>query len=157
MRRRTFLAAGVAAACVTRPALAETRIFKRGSWKSLLAARAGRPAVVHFWGLTCGPCLAELPAWGRFLATHPNAPLILIAADPIPQPEDQQMHTLARAGLADAEHWSFDGGFSERLYFEVDPDWQGELPRTALLPSSESWLGETDFARLSTWLSAVSG
>ena len=27
----------------------------------------GRALVVHFWGVTCGPCRAEMPQWGRFL------------------------------------------------------------------------------------------
>ena len=31
---------------------------------SCAPAHAGQPTVIHFWGLTCGPCLVELPQWG---------------------------------------------------------------------------------------------
>lgn len=156
MRRRTILA-GALAASLIRPAHAEMRGFGRGSWKSLLAANEGRSAIIHFWGVTCGPCMTELPVWGQFLRAHPDAPLILIAADPAPQPDDAIASVLTRSGLTQAQCWRFDTGFSDRLYFEVDPDWQGELPRTTLLStdgSQDTWLGDTDFARLGAWLAA---
>ena len=156
MKRRLLLA-GVLAAGAVRPARAGMRGFGRGTWRTLLAAHKGRPAIVHFWGITCGPCLSELPAWGGFLRQHPSAPLLLIAADPAPQPGEALASVLDRSGLAGAEAWRFDAGFSERLYFEVDPDWQGELPRTTLLTADgtqDSWLGETDFKRLAQWLAA---
>ena len=36
-----------------------------------------------------------------------------------------------RAGAA--ENWLFSDGFVERLRFEIDPAWQGEIPRTLLI------------------------
>ena len=30
-------------------------------------------------------------------------------------------------------NWIFDDGFVERLRFEIDPAWQGEIPRTILI------------------------
>lgn len=156
MMRRGFLAGAVLASAL-RPARASLRGFGRGTWPTLLAAHRGRPAIVHFWGVTCGPCMTELPEWGQFLRRHPEAPLVLIAADPAPQPTEALAAVLDRSGLAAAESWRFDAGFSERLYFEVDPDWQGELPRTTLLVANgaqDTWLGETDFARLDRWLAA---
>src|SRR5260221_557708 len=44
-------------------AAAEPQPFERGSWSALREAHAGRPMVVHLWGLTCAPCLVELPRW----------------------------------------------------------------------------------------------
>jgi thiol-disulfide isomerase/thioredoxin len=123
----------------------------------LLAEHAGHPVITHFWGLTCGPCLAELPKWGQFAATHPNVRLVVIAADPMPQPPDQLAATLDRAGLSKAESWAFDGAFPARLYFEVDASWQGELPRTTLLDprgGQTTWLGATHFPRINTWLAS---
>lgn len=154
MNRRTFLS-GTLAVGMVRPARADIHGFGRGSWRALLDAHAGRPLIVHFWGLTCGPCLTELPDWGRFAHSRPNADLVLVAADPVPQPGDRLAETLAQAGLAGAESWSFDGRFPSRLYFEVDPSWAGELPRTVLCGrggTQESWIGTADFARVTTWL-----
>ena len=33
----------------------------------VLRAHAGRPTLVHFWGVTCGPCKVELPLLGQFM------------------------------------------------------------------------------------------
>ena len=35
-----------------------------------LDERLGRPVLILFWGTTCAPCLAEMPAAVRFLARH---------------------------------------------------------------------------------------
>jgi len=64
MRKAIFGALLLAA--IGTPALGaapDLRPFVRGSWAQLLKAHQGKPIVVHFWGLTCGPCLAELPNW----------------------------------------------------------------------------------------------
>jgi len=42
----------------------EMKPFGRGSWQEILRAHAGRPTIVHFWGVTCGPCKVELPLLG---------------------------------------------------------------------------------------------
>jgi hypothetical protein len=39
----------------------------------------------------------------------------------------------AETGLAGAENWVFSDGFVERLRYQVDPKWQGEVPMTALI------------------------
>jgi hypothetical protein len=40
---------------------------------------------------------------------------------------------LQGAGLSSAENWMFNDGFAERLRYEVDPAWQGDIPRTILV------------------------
>ena len=40
---------------------------------------------------------------------------------------------LAKSGLQPAENWIFSDGFAERLRFEIDPAWQGDIPRTLLI------------------------
>jgi hypothetical protein len=40
---------------------------------------------------------------------------------------------LQGAGLSSAENWMFSDGFAERLRYEVDPAWQGDIPRTILI------------------------
>ena len=40
---------------------------------------------------------------------------------------------LDKAGLAAAENFIFNDGYVERLRFEVDPSWQGDIPRTMLV------------------------
>ena len=64
---------------------------------------------------------------------------------------------LQKAGLSDAESWLFSDDFVERLRFEVDPQWQGEIPRTLLIArdgTTTTMEGVADFAQLRAWLDA---
>ena len=128
--------------------------FGRGAWQALRQAHAGQPTVVHFWGLTCGPCLAELPAWGKLARERPDANLVTIAADPAPSKPASLLGALSQAGLSATENWMFDG-FSQRLRYEVDPAWQGELPMTVLIDANgamQATVGLADLAEVRNWL-----
>ena len=134
---------------------ADPQHFERGSWAKLRAAHAGRPTVIHFWGLTCGPCLVEMPEWGKLLAERPDLPLVLIAADPLPQSPEQVAMTVLRNHLERAESWSFTDRFYERLRYEIDPLWAGELPRTMLIDRDGKVVtldGVADLAKVREWL-----
>jgi thiol-disulfide isomerase/thioredoxin len=131
--------------------------FERGSWEKLRASHAGQPTVVHFWGLTCGPCLVELPHWGKLVADRRDLKLVLIAADPLPQEQERVSATLAAAGLANSESWSFTDRFYERLRYEIDPAWAGELPRTVMIDGDGKTTvlpGVADLAQVRAWLDA---
>jgi len=58
--------------------------FERGSWHEVLRSHAGRPTIVHFWGVTCGPCKVELPLLGEFMKDHPAVDMVTISADLVP-------------------------------------------------------------------------
>lgn len=58
--------------------------FERGTWQSVLKGHAGRPTLVHFWGVTCGPCKVELPELGQFAKDHPGIDVVTISADLVP-------------------------------------------------------------------------
>ena len=131
--------------------------FERGSWAKLRSAHAGQPTVIHFWGLTCGPCLVELPHWGKLQAERSDLRLVLIAADPLPQDVDRVAATLAQADLGSTESWSFTDRFYERLRYEIDPAWAGELPRTVMIDGDGKTTvlpGVADLARVRAWLDA---
>jgi thiol-disulfide isomerase/thioredoxin len=129
--------------------------FVRGSWTELQQSHRGKPVIVHFWGLSCAPCLAELPQWGELLRDHPGLDLVTVAADPVPEDPNRIRATLERDGLAPADDWIFADTFLERLHFEVDPDWAGELPFNVLIASdgkATSKAGTVDFAAIRSWL-----
>jgi thiol-disulfide isomerase/thioredoxin len=102
----------------------EIRPFKRGSWQEIRQAHAGRPTVVHFWGLTCGPCRVEMPEWGKLLQERSDLNLVVIDADLIPNQVEDAAAMLAKTGLAGAENWIFADQSTERLRFEIDRRWQ---------------------------------
>ena len=107
--------------------------FGRGSWQDVLRAHAGRPTIVHFWGVTCGPCKVELPLLGGFMKDHPSIDVVTISADLVQNLSAATQSMLEKSGLSSAENWIFSDGFVERLRFEIDPSWQGDIPRTMLI------------------------
>jgi thiol-disulfide isomerase/thioredoxin len=128
--------------------------FVRGSWQQLRKAHAGEPLIVHFWGVTCGPCRAEMPQWGQYLKQHPGLPLVTIDADLVPNDASAVKSALAQDGLSEAENWMFDDDFVERLRYEIDPHWQGDIPRTLLIARNGTTTtieGVADFAKVSSW------
>jgi thiol-disulfide isomerase/thioredoxin len=137
------------------PVLAsDPRPFVQGSWQELRQEHSGRPMVVHFWGLTCGPCLIELPQWGKLLRERPNLDIVMIAADPVLDEPGAINGALSRAGCTGVESWMFADGFTERLIYEVDPQWAGELPYTLLIGrdgSETTKLGAVDFSEIRNW------
>src|SRR5439155_24111537 len=143
------------------PALAEeSRPFGRGSWQELRHEHAGRPIIVHFWGLTCGPCLVELPRWGEFISDKPGVDVVMVAADLVVGERKAIAGVLAKAGCAAAESWMFADPFTDRLAYEVDPSWAGELPLTLLVGADgevTTILGEVEFPVLHAWVAEQAG
>ena len=152
-----FLALGVGVLALGTAHASDPLPFERGSWARLRAAHAGQATVIHLWGLTCGPCLVELPHWGKLLAERRDLKLVLVAADPVPQSTEQVATTLDRAGLGKAESWTFTDRFYERLRYEIDMAWAGELPRTLLIAADGGVTvlpGVADLTKVRAWLDA---
>ena len=143
-------------AAATNQALAdELRPFVRGSWDEILRAHAGQPTVVHVWGLTCGPCRVEMPQWGKLLGERSDLRLVTVHADLVPGDPAAVAAMLRRTGLARAENWNFGDSFIERLRFEIDPQWQGQIPITFLIAPDGSTTpieGVADPADIRAWL-----
>jgi thiol-disulfide isomerase/thioredoxin len=127
-----------------------TEPFTRGTWATL---RAEGPAVVHFWSLTCAPCMAELPRWPALASRAPALRILLVNTDPPDQAAEVE-RAAHRAGLGALRQLGFADRFAARLRYEVDPDWQGELPRTDLIARDGTVtvvLGALDLAALQHW------
>ena len=113
------------------PAIAaqEIKPFVRGSYQQIVAARQEKPFIVNFWSLTCSYCMVELAMLKKLARKYPRLDLVLVSTD-TPEEEKSVSATLAKFSLGKAEAWVFADSFTERLRFEVDKKWQGELPRT---------------------------
>lgn len=134
----------------------EIHPFVRGSLAGIVAARANVPFVLGFWSLTCAHCQEELALFGRMVKDDARFPLVLVSTD---TPADQEAinAVLARHGLTAVENWVFADDFVERLRFEVDPRWHGELPRTYVYRGGRavhSASGVVQEQTLRAWLSA---
>jgi thiol-disulfide isomerase/thioredoxin len=108
----TLLAFALLTAASSSAREGEIRPFNRGSWQEIRQAHAGRPTVVHFWGLTCGPCRVEMPQWGKLSQERSDLNLVVIDADLIPnQVEDASAMLTKRSRELDFRR-SFHGAFA---------------------------------------------
>jgi thiol-disulfide isomerase/thioredoxin len=142
-------------AAIERATAGELLPFGRGSWQDLRQAHAGQPTVVHFWALSCGPCLVELPVWSALVRERRDLRLVLVHTDRVLEKPERMIATLEKAGLEAVENWAFADRFEERLRFEVDPEWRGELPRTVLIARAgavTAFSGAADPATIRRWL-----
>lgn len=129
------------------------RAFVPGSFDEILASVAGAPLIVHLWGLTCAPCIVELPRWAAFVRRHPQVNVAFVQTDPMPP--DRVAAALRRAGLQGAQNWSAPAPLDERARYRIDPDWAGELPRTVLIGTDgqrSGVSGAVAFERVRAWL-----
>ncbi len=139
--------------------------YATGQWRSLLQAqtqntspsngnhgRANSPIVVHFWGVTCGPCLTEMPQWGRFVTDNLGYKVVFIQVDDVSTGIMSQL--LAKAHLAQAINYKLTTPFDEFMRYEVDPKWGGETPYTILVNASGQQTqlnGLVNFGKLRQW------
>jgi Thiol-disulfide isomerase and thioredoxins len=163
MKRQLFAGAILLAFVFSAPVSAgqdDLKPFERGSWQEILRAHAGRPTIVHFWGVTCGPCKVELPLLGQFMKDHAAIDMVTVSADLVPNLPGATRSMLEKSGLGAAENWIFGDGFVERLRFEIDPGWQGDIPRTILISSKGDITtieGSAEMAEIQKWFEQQSG
>jgi len=162
MRLASILAAAiVAAVSLAEPAASgETPPpFEAATLNQIRDAHQGAPLIIHFWGLTCSNCMAELTDWGAFARAHPGATIVLVNWDQRGTRPEQIAPTLQKAGLGAVPSYALGNGFEEKLRFAVSPDWMGELPYTRLVAgdgTATTFSGAADFAELDAWLTKKS-
>src|SRR6266702_1352054 len=124
MKRRLAGILGLAILIASASALGAPPVlksFERGSLRHVLKDHAGRPTLVHFGGVTCGPCKGEVLLVGQFVKEHPEIDVVTISADLVPNLPAATQSMLDKAGLSSTENFIFSDGFVERLRFEIDP------------------------------------
>ncbi|MBI4938877.1 MAG: TlpA family protein disulfide reductase [Nitrosomonadales bacterium] len=132
----------------------ETRPFVRGSYERIVASHTGKPFIVSFWSLTCTNCREDLSMFGKLARKYPGFNLVLIATDS-PDQNKEIEQTLQRYRLERAESWVFADSYAERLRFEVDKEWYGELPRTYFYDArghAVALSGTLDHAQTERWI-----
>lgn len=107
----------------------EPRAFVQGSFAEIVAAKTGKPFIVSLWSVDCPPCIRELKLWSELRADFPEMVLVMISTDGVDARADINA-LLHETGNAQPESWVFADEYEERLRFEIDPQWYGELPRT---------------------------
>lgn len=107
----------------------EVRPFVVGSMAQIEAQHQGHPFVMVLWSLSCTYCPAELNMLGELKLQYPALTLVLVATD-TPEQATEIAARLQGHGLGGVEQWVFADAMPERLRFEIDRRWYGEVPRT---------------------------
>lgn len=105
------------------------RPFTLGSLEKVIGAREGKPFILVLWSLDCQYCPTELKMLSELKRSHPALDVVLIATDSV----SDMPQLIARTesyGMNKAEQWVFAEDMPERLRFEIDRRWYGEVPRT---------------------------
>ncbi|MBZ0070487.1 MAG: hypothetical protein WCY26_03380 [Thiohalobacteraceae bacterium] len=127
--------------------------FVTGSYTQLLETRDDGLFVLSFWSIDCPPCYRELALWGEHQRQEEQLPLVLVSTD-TPADAAEIEALLAQYGLESVDSWVF-AAPAQRLRYEVDRRWHGELPRTYLVRNGtvvEAVTGIVDAARIQRWL-----
>ena len=153
MRRFGCIALAVLLFCGLAQAL-DFKPYGRGDFEILLKTRAGRPLIIHYWSVTCPACVAELSQWAALIGARKDIDIVFVDTDDLEE-RDRAAMRLEKAALAGAVHYAFADSFAEKLYFEVDHDWRGELPFTVLVAqdgSRKTIAGGLDDPDMVDWL-----
>jgi len=105
------------------------RPFTLGSLERVLGAREGKPFILVLWSLECQYCPTELKMLSELKRSYPKLDVVLIATDPVSD-APQLISRTKSYGMDRVEQWAFAEDMPERLRFEIDRRWYGEVPRT---------------------------
>lgn len=114
--------------------------FKAGSFQQILKQHNGEPFVLVVWSTTCPACLKEMPLLKSLHKSWPTLKMVMLSNDDISATAQVQA-VLAKQGLGELENWVFAEENTQKLNYEIDPDWYGELPRTYFFDAAHAKQG----------------
>jgi len=106
--------------------------FVSGSYQQLLDSNANKPFVLVVWSITCSSCLKDMALLSKMHKSNPKINMVMLATDDTSATDDINK-ILAKNELTDLENWIFADENPQKLRYEIDPKWYGELPRTYFL------------------------
>jgi hypothetical protein len=107
----------------------ELNALKSGSYKQILAGNANHSFILVVWSIDCTSCLKDMELLSHIHNNRPELKIIMLAADDLSATGKIQ-EILQKNRLSDIEHWVFAEENTQKLRFEIDPKWYGEIPRT---------------------------
>jgi len=110
-------------------AQAEPSAFSSGSYQQIVASHANQPFMLVIWSIDCTSCLKDMALLSSIHKSKPELNIVMLAADDASAIEQIQQ-ILAKNQLSDSESWVYAEENTQKLQFEIDPTWYGELPRT---------------------------
>ena len=135
----------------------ELHLFTAGSLAEIKQSKEGKPFILMFWSLDCASCMKELDALSDAIRRHPDLNIVMISTDDESQREPVEA-MLDTHGLRQVESWIFADANTQRLRYEVDPSWFGELPRSYFYDAAHNRIahsGALSAKHIESWLAAV--
>lgn len=99
------------------------------------------PRLVVMWSLECPACFDELDTITLLLKQHPKLPISLIATDQDMAEEIAEVYQ--QPEFANLSLWHYGEQPSHYLNDQIDPQWQGELPRSYYVDSKGKRYGHS--------------
>ncbi len=106
----------------------QMKAFETDSLAQITSQRQGQAFLMVLWSVDCPPCFKELALLQRMGAKLNQTNIVLISADDYQQREAAQ-DVLRDYQLDHLDQWIFSANLPERLRYQIDPGWYGELPR----------------------------
>jgi len=103
--------------------------FVSGSYQQILVSNANQPFMLVIWSVNCSSCLKDMALFSSIHKSRPELKMVMLAADDLSAAEQVQQ-ILEKNQLSDIENWVYAEENTQKLQFEIDPKWYGELPRT---------------------------
>ncbi|SJM96202.1 conserved exported hypothetical protein [Crenothrix polyspora] len=113
----------------TQAGQATLKPFVPGSYQQILTETAKQPFMLVVWSITCSSCLKDMALLNSLHKSHPKLKIVMLATDGA-QASAQIQATLQKNELTAVENWNYADDNSQKLQYEIDPTWYGELPRT---------------------------
>lgn len=119
---------------------AQLKPFVSGSYQHLLQQHADKPFMLTIWSITCAICMEKMALLNELQRSRPDLNIVMLATDDV-SIADHVKTVLAKNQLTELENWVFADENVQRLRYEIDPKWYGELPRTYFLDKNHNRQG----------------
>lgn len=139
MHVKTILTALLLAASTLAGANSYTPLksFNAGSYQQILAEQANHGFMLVIWSLDCGSCIKDMAEIARLRQSRPDLKIVMLSTDEL-QASADVVKMLEKYRLLDLENWIFADDNTQKLRYEIDPQWYSELPRTYLFSASHA-------------------
>jgi thiol-disulfide isomerase/thioredoxin len=105
------------------------QLFEVGSFEKIVVDKNKQDHLVVLWSFDCPPCIKELEKISELHQQFPDYQLTLINTDGVEE-QVRVKRLLAKYNLTKLDNWGFSNTNEERLRYDIDPRWFGDLPRS---------------------------
>ena len=108
---------------------AEVKKFNTGSYAQILENHLNTPFILTIWSVYCASCLKDMAILQEIHQSVPGLKMVMLSVDDFSE-MDEVKSILSKFKLESLENWLFSEGNAQKLRYQIDPGWYGELPRT---------------------------